>query len=157
MYDLINLEDSDLKGRSWFWKLKIPYKFKTFLWLVFHKRLPTNQLKASRGIASSDLCLRCNANPEDLDHLFRGCLKVMGLWALFRKGCWLRDGLESPVSDWKSHNLKIKRISGILSDVSWSLLFAVSLWQIWKDRNWKSFDDRDIQRLLASKPSFPIH
>lgn len=45
-YDLINKEDTDLKGWKWIWKLKIPQKLKGFVWLIRHNSLPTNHLRA---------------------------------------------------------------------------------------------------------------
>lgn len=39
--------------------------------------------------------------------------------------------------------MKLKGNSGIGNDVSWKVLFIVTLWQIWKDRNRKSFDNID--------------
>lgn len=35
-YNFINRDSSDTKGWRWLWKLNIPQKLKTFLWLIFH-------------------------------------------------------------------------------------------------------------------------
>lgn len=78
-YDLVNSEVNDVKGWIWFWKLKFPARFKTFTWLILHNRLPTNLLRANRR-NTTDLCLRCNASPEDLDHQFRSCNKIASIW-----------------------------------------------------------------------------
>lgn len=43
-YDLINRDTTDTSGWKWIWKIKTPAKFKTFLWLICHNRLPTNEL-----------------------------------------------------------------------------------------------------------------
>lgn len=78
-YDFINNENTDMKGWKWFCKMLLPQKFKTMLWLIFHNKLPTNHLRARRGIATSDLCPRCNNYPETIQHLFRDCPKVVAL------------------------------------------------------------------------------
>ncbi|KAI8570479.1 hypothetical protein RHMOL_Rhmol01G0037200 [Rhododendron molle] len=48
-YEIINKDVPDLTGWKWFWKLKMPEKFKTFLWIILHNSLPTNLLRNRRG------------------------------------------------------------------------------------------------------------
>ncbi|KAI8555720.1 hypothetical protein RHMOL_Rhmol05G0196900 [Rhododendron molle] len=78
-YDLINKEDTDLKGWKRFWKLKFPEKLKTIIWLILHDSLPTNQLRVRRGIATLNLCPRCNTCSENIKHLFKECNKAKEL------------------------------------------------------------------------------
>lgn len=59
-YDLINKHDNDLEGWSWLWKLHLPAKFKTFLWLIMLDKLPTNSLRAHRGMTECAQRPRCN-------------------------------------------------------------------------------------------------
>ncbi|KAI8571422.1 hypothetical protein RHMOL_Rhmol01G0119000 [Rhododendron molle] len=46
-----------------------------------------------------------------------------------------------PILDWIRTNLKSKSTYHLDMSHSWSLLFVVSLWQIWKAHNRKSFDN----------------
>lgn len=134
-----------------FWKMKIPQKLKVFIWLIFHNKLPTNFLRAKRGMIISDLCPRCNNSPETINHLFRDCPKAIQLWDKFQTGRAMRTGFESSTFDWVSHNLKRSRILHLNKDIPWNTLFCTILWQIWKDRNKKSFDDIDMVPEVSSR------
>lgn len=79
-YEFLTEDVNDIKGWKWFWKMRIPQKFKTFLWLIFHDKLPTNCLHARRGITTLDTCPRCENSPETISHLFRECPKALALW-----------------------------------------------------------------------------
>lgn len=150
-YDMIKDDRNDLEGWNWFWKMKVPQKFKSFIWLIFHNKLPTNSLRARRGMATSDSCPRCNGSPETINHLFRDCPKVIPLWDKFHMGRTMREGFESSTNDWISHNLKRSKIIRMTNEIPWNLLFCAILWQIWKDRNRKSFDNIDMFPEVSSK------
>lgn len=150
-YDFINDESNDLKEWQWFWKLKVPQKFKTFLWLIFHNKLPTNLLRFRRGITNSDLCPRCNNSSENLDHLFKDCPKAIELWDSVPSGQQMRRGLGDSTAFWISSNLKKGKLLQLGNSIPWNLLFCTTLWQIWKDRNRKSFDNIDALPDVSSK------
>ncbi|KAI8563661.1 hypothetical protein RHMOL_Rhmol03G0126400 [Rhododendron molle] len=140
-YDIITKSDSDLRGWKWFWKCKIPEKFKTFIWLILHNSLPTNQLRVRRGIDTSELCPRCFTYSESISHLFRECTKAKEIWSTIPSSHLMRGSVETPVQEWVSHNLRCNKSLENGYDISWHILFVTSLWQIWKDRNKKSFDN----------------
>lgn len=145
-YDFLNNDNNDIKGWKWFWK-----KFKTFLWIIFHNKLPTNYLEARRGITISDLCPRCNSSPEKLDHLFRNCPKAASLWDKFPSGRFMKEGFENSTFDWITYNLKKSKILHVGTKIPWNIFFCTILWQIWKDRNKKSFDNVDLVPEVSSK------
>lgn len=87
-YDFINKEVDDLTGWSWIWKLKLPQKIKGFIWLLLRDRLPTNQLRAHRGMITENICPRCGSANEDRTHLLRDCEQAKAVWLL------------SPISHW---------------------------------------------------------
>lgn len=109
-YDFINNDNDGMKGWKWFWKMYLPQQFKTFLYLIFLNKLPTNHLRARTWIATSDLCPRCNNFPETLQHLFRDCPKAVALWDKIPSGRLMRAGFGNSTSDWISHNLKRKKL-----------------------------------------------
>ncbi|KAH7860326.1 hypothetical protein Vadar_012160 [Vaccinium darrowii] len=150
-YDFINRDSNDTTGWKWFWKLHLPQKFKTFIWLILHKKLPTNVLRAHRGITSSDLCPRCNNSPESLSHLFRECPKAVAIWDMIPLGQVMREGIGNSISDWISTNLRKKKFLSIGTLIPWNILFCAALWQIWKDRNKKSFDNFEPVPAVSSK------
>lgn len=150
-YEFICKEGSDLSGWKWLWKLKVPSKLKTFTWLILLNKLPTNELRNHRGLCQSGLCPRCNLEIEDINHLFRGCPKAKDFWSLFRSSQWLSKDLDCPILDWITRNLKSTKISGIGNNIPWSCIFLAIIWQIWKDRNRKSFDNFDIPSTVSFK------
>lgn len=149
-YDFINKDNNDTEGWKWFWKLHLPQKFKTFLWLIFHNKLPTNHLRARRGMTSLDLCPRCNNSPEILQHLFRDCPKAIATWDKLPSGHLMRKNFGSTTMEWVSHNLKKKRLLNTGTSIPWNTLFCTALWQIWKDRNRKSFDNIELNPEVSS-------
>ncbi|XP_050386206.1 uncharacterized protein LOC126802601 [Argentina anserina] len=58
------------------WSFDIPPKQKTFLWVILHKKLLTNEQRVRRGLANSSTCTICNSDSESLLHLFRDCSRV---------------------------------------------------------------------------------
>lgn len=53
--------------------------------------------------------------------------------------------------EWISVNLKKKKLLYIGTEVPWNILFCTTLWQNWKDRNRKSFDNVDSYPEVSSK------
>ncbi|CAL8113803.1 unnamed protein product [Prunus armeniaca] len=86
-YNTFSLEANFL---PWQWeflcKLKLPPKIKTFLWLLFHKKLLTNNQRQRRGLASSAPC-----PSDDLVNCHSGDFDA-----------------------WLLHNLKSKRVAGFV-------------------------------------------
>lgn len=66
---------------------KIPQNSKLVRHLL-HDRLPTNPMRAIRGIATSSACPCCNSSPEDITHLLQGCVKANALWPITPKTVW---------------------------------------------------------------------
>lgn len=93
----------------------------------------------------------CNNGTEDLDHLFRRCNKSFELWGHIMGSRLWRDRFDSPVSEWISFHLKSKRHATSGKERPWNTVFCATLWQIWKDRNRKSFDNIDAVTSVASK------
>ncbi|KAI8573692.1 hypothetical protein RHMOL_Rhmol01G0297000 [Rhododendron molle] len=73
-FNIVNPRVSNSADWKWIWKLNIPAKLQFFLWLTFHDVLPTNSLRACRGMIAMSFCPRCDETPEDTNHLFRGWL-----------------------------------------------------------------------------------
>ncbi|KAL4295874.1 hypothetical protein GQ457_12G003750 [Hibiscus cannabinus] len=62
------------------WKLPVPQRIRVFVWLVFHRRLLTNDERARRHLTSSDRCSICNNGTETMDHVLRLCPSVRQVW-----------------------------------------------------------------------------
>ena len=65
------------------WNSQVPFKVKSFVWLVAHKKVNTNdllQLRIPYKTLSPDICKLCMRQGESADHLFIHCSLMMGLW-----------------------------------------------------------------------------
>ena len=81
-YNLAHLPPDDTRQPWWkeVWKLRLPQRVKTTLWLLLHGKLLTNAKRCKRGIASDPHCKYCLGHVEDLNHLFRTYPKVTPIW-----------------------------------------------------------------------------
>ena len=64
------------------WKSQVPFKVKSFIWLVAHKKVNTNdllQLRRPYKALGPDICKLCMRHGESADHLFLHCYLTMGL------------------------------------------------------------------------------
>ena len=65
------------------WNSQVPFKVKSFAWLVVHKKVNTNdllQLRRPNKALSPDICKLCMKHGETVYHLFLHCSLTMGLW-----------------------------------------------------------------------------
>ena len=64
------------------WNSQVPFKIKSFVWLVAHKKVNTNdllQLRRPYKTLSPDIYKLCMKHGETVDHLFLHCSLMMGL------------------------------------------------------------------------------
>ena len=65
------------------WNSQVPFKVKSFVWLVAHKKVNINNLLQLRRLykaLSPDICKLCMKHEESIDHLFLHYSLTMGLW-----------------------------------------------------------------------------
>ncbi|KAL7207503.1 hypothetical protein ACSBR1_029453 [Camellia fascicularis] len=125
-YDLIVDHHNQDGDWGWIWKLKVPQKLKSFLWIVLHQKTLTNRMRNLRGLTSDPTCPFCT-NVEDMEHLFWLCPQAIQIWCHVYSEDWYRSRLLLPWKDWIIYNIKGKNNT--------SHLFLISLWTIWKNRN----------------------
>ena len=85
----VNLVES--KIWALIWKIKLPQKIWTFIWILLHDCLPTLQLLKIRVIFDDGLCLMCNCEEESASHLFLLCP--------FARACWHGSSLAVHTTD----------------------------------------------------------
>ena len=81
-YELV-CSDSGIFQNTWWkdvWKLQVPQRVKTFIWVLYHGKLMTNKERCHRGMSTDPYCKSCHGKEEDFNHLFRGCSKVREVW-----------------------------------------------------------------------------
>ena len=125
------------------WNSQVPFKVKSFVWLVAHKKVNTNdllQLRRPYKALSSDICKLC-MHGDSADHLFLHCSLTMGLWhKLFQltKMDWVPP---RSISNMMSINYKGFGLSkrGI---VLWQDACIALIWVVWRERNARIFEDK---------------
>lgn len=65
---------------NWIWKIPIPPKIKTFLWLIMHDKLPTTKYLNHIGVTLNDQCQICHTHPKSTNHLFLHCPNIIHIW-----------------------------------------------------------------------------
>ncbi|KAL5865770.1 hypothetical protein ACOSQ3_003284 [Xanthoceras sorbifolium] len=89
-------------------------------------------------MAVDEICPRCCIGVEDSDHLLRVCVVSMNIWEKLRQRCTRSVNFRSDFGSWLRSNLLYfkSRYAGMPS----YLLFAISVWHIWKWRCSRIFD-----------------
>ncbi|BBN67603.1 Polynucleotidyl transferase, ribonuclease H-like superfamily protein [Prunus dulcis] len=120
------------------WKLHVPPKIKTFVWLLFQGKLLTNVQRVRRNLASNPNCPCCNVSMESLDHLFRRCSHATRMWNSIGIPNQIAHSFSMDFKDWLFINIKAS--FSCMQGITWSSLFLASLWFCWKWRCKKVFD-----------------
>ncbi|CAL2255075.1 unnamed protein product [Prunus armeniaca] len=150
------------------WRLRLPPKVKTFLWIVCHQKLLTNVQRQKRGLTQVPTCPRCDYPMETIAHLFKDCPFSLAIWNCLQIGDSSSPDMME-FKEWLLRNLQSKRM--VYNGLPWPLVFALYLWFIWKWRCKGIFDQRfvmpvDPQQLIlqyawewfnANKPPSPSY
>lgn len=65
---------------KWIWSAKAPNKIKTFLWLIYHMRQPTNHSLNHRGLDVDPKYHYYDNDTEDINHIFFQCPNSLTFW-----------------------------------------------------------------------------
>ncbi|KAL7200926.1 hypothetical protein ACSBR1_032779 [Camellia fascicularis] len=133
-YELIIDHQSQEGDWSWIWKLKVPQKLKSFVWLVLHEKILTNHMRKLRDLTNDLSCPYCDS-VEDIEHLLRFCPKAVQVWCTVFSKDWYSNILHLSWKDWFTRNTKKKN--------KLHYLFLVTTWTIWKNRNKWVFEHKN--------------
>ena len=119
------------------WKIKIPLRVKTFIWLVLKKSILTGDVLLKRGGVCEKSCLFCGQD-ESIDHLFFRCPLARYVWntvsVAVGVNCQAVD-TQSCLTGWlDSFGKKMKK--------KMAVGVAAVLWGIWKTRNLACFEKK---------------
>ncbi|KAL4385217.1 hypothetical protein GQ457_15G009690 [Hibiscus cannabinus] len=117
-YDFLTNDLGICESNVWrkIWRLGVPQRIRTFIWLAFHERLMTNVEGVRRHLSALELCGICGGDREDVAHVLRDCVVAKGLWT----------------KQWLFKNLFDATFMAI--DADWSIRFAIFCWLLWKRR-----------------------
>ncbi|KAK8990579.1 hypothetical protein V6N11_009271 [Hibiscus sabdariffa] len=116
------------------WSLQVPQRLRIFLWLSHKAKLMTNVERCRRSLSQQALCPCCHEFPETLLHVFRDCKYVIGVWSRLLPPRHLATFYSDDFCSWLLSNVATTVMHPTL-EIPWHLLFASTLWQIWKNRN----------------------
>ncbi|KAL8150228.1 hypothetical protein V2J09_020036 [Rumex salicifolius] len=108
------------------WRLPVTERIRHFLWLGAKGRLLTNLERQRRHLSDETVCVICNSGDENLIHVFRECNRAKRVWMGFFRRC---DN--TPTGFFEGLSGEYRMTSRTRQDV----LFATTLWWLWKWRN----------------------
>lgn len=118
------------------------------LWKLGQQILLVNDVRAKRHIANDSGCSLCGAPIEHYFHTFRDCTHVRKAWNQLLTPTTQSFFSCHSFQEWLYSNFICISLAG---SIRWSLLFGVTLDQIWKMRNEAIF-----QRIPVSTSSLTI-
>ncbi|KAL4364057.1 hypothetical protein GQ457_04G031790 [Hibiscus cannabinus] len=114
------------------WRLGVPQRIQTFVWLAFHERLMTNVERVRRHLSALELCGICGGDREDVAHVLRDCVAAKGLWTKVISSEKREEFFSLELQQWLLKNLFDATFMAI--DTDWSIRFAIFCWLLWKRR-----------------------
>lgn len=135
-YNMINDETDVSRGTGWkqLWKMKIPEKVTFFLWQVYQERLPTNLLKARRGLNTSAECPFECQREETIIHILRDCEVARNVWIKLIHANNRLSFFSSPLQVWLKDNMEKEVSFGKIRRFTWSKAFSLICWGLWRNR-----------------------
>ncbi|KAL4283772.1 hypothetical protein GQ457_16G009340 [Hibiscus cannabinus] len=128
------------------WKVSVPQRVRTFLWLAVHGKLLTNQERVRRSLTTVDACFLCNNGSKDVLHVLRDCIRARTVWRqVIQESKW-EEFMSLNSYDWFVRNLSQPQYF-IFSGGDLIAQFAIICWILWIRRNKCLFDRDHIERL----------
>ncbi|MCH79274.1 putative non-LTR retroelement reverse transcriptase [Trifolium medium] len=120
------------------WKLQVPERVRSFIWLVRHDRLITNYRKSKMRLCDP-WCNHCVDIVEDTMHVLRDCPLAKGVWCNLLNGAARDSFYAANREDWMK--LNTSQDLGKVSANSWSCVWAVGCHFLWLWRNREAHGD----------------
>ncbi|KAH1120714.1 hypothetical protein J1N35_003874 [Gossypium stocksii] len=125
------------------WKLKVPPRVRSFLWMISIDKLPTKEFLSKRGLHVNNLersCPWCNGDSEKVEHLFLGCNFIKGFWRRIFEWWDIKWYLVEGFFNFFSLCNNVY-LSGIVKSL-WLISVAAACWSTWLARNKLVFDHK---------------
>ncbi|XP_061342609.1 uncharacterized protein LOC133288807 [Gastrolobium bilobum] len=128
------------------WSWQGPQRLRSFMWLIYHGRILTNDYNAKWG--GSPFCHACNIIPENITHVQRDSKLALPIWNAWIAGNIPRDFLSLPLKDWTRKNL-LKGWNHPQA-YDWHDILFSTVWFLWL---WRNNDTHDP---FFSRPHDPL-
>uniref|UniRef100_A0A2N9F1I0 Reverse transcriptase domain-containing protein n=1 Tax=Fagus sylvatica TaxID=28930 RepID=A0A2N9F1I0_FAGSY len=133
------------------WRVKAPRRVMFFVWTAVWGCILTCDNLMRRGFVMADWCCMCKSSGESVNHLLLHCNVAMEMWnfALCTFGVsWVfPETVSDCLTGW--YNWWGRRSSRI-----WNLLPHCIMWNIWRERNGRTFEDGSVRLERSSSLSW---
>lgn len=124
------------------WKLKVPTKVRTFVWLLLQDSILIQQVLITRGCIVTTGCGLCgNTDIETSTHLLWTCQFAKRFWTglLMHFNLPIPNANQTDLQDtWWKHRFKVISQECPLWDTTWPL----GMWALWRERNRRFFSHK---------------
>ncbi|GAU50328.1 hypothetical protein TSUD_290640 [Trifolium subterraneum] len=124
------------------WKLKVPERITSFIWLVRHDRLLTNYRKSKMHIGEP-WCTHCVDIVEDTLHVLRDCPLAKSVWCNLLNNAARENSFAAELKDWIHMNLQ--QDLGRNMHMEWYGVWATSCHSLWTWRNRETHDETRLR------------
>ncbi|PNX81608.1 ribonuclease H [Trifolium pratense] len=149
-YTLLCRFNDDAWEADWLqiWRLRVPERIRTFIWIIRHDRLLTNYRKSKMHI-SEPWCNHCVDVVEDTLHVLRDCPLAKSVWCNLLNGKDKDWFFTAALDEWIILNMK-KQL-GRDNNLSWASVWATSCHFLWLWRNRETHGDSRLRPLQPWK------
>ncbi|XP_049388499.1 uncharacterized protein LOC125852859 [Solanum stenotomum] len=132
-FQLMRRKKEEYEWRNNIWIKGLPFKISFFLWRVWRKRIPTDDVIKKMKVYMASKCYCCNVGEEEtIQHIFLTALIAQKLWNHFASCAGINiEGLhlQQLITTWWDWPAKPK-LQQILKAMP-----AIIMWELWKRRN----------------------
>ncbi|RYR09735.1 hypothetical protein Ahy_B05g078136 [Arachis hypogaea] len=126
------------------WKMEVPPKIKMHLWKASQNILPVYTILYKKRILDSPLCQICLKQNESVEHALLLCEWVRAVWFGAECQCIPTTETVSSLENWLMDNIKKIRAEGGEDQEKRISRIGFLLWEVWKSRNDKLFQQKEI-------------
>lgn len=138
MYQEMEESDGEIEDEDWknIWKVVVPERCRTFLWLLKHDRLLTNFSKSKKGLGYTG-CSLCGNFCETTIHALRDFLKCVPPWKSIVPSDLMVEFFTSNFKEWIHLNLSYRNAR----NKWWSDFWVMANHTLWY---WRNLEEHDI-------------
>jgi hypothetical protein len=144
----INLEPVDGPWKS-IWKSKAPSRVVFFVWTAALGKILTMDNLHKKNIIVTEWCCMCKKSGESIVHLLLHCEVAMEVWNMVCQlfgVMWVMPGsVTDCLGSWRTQ----KDNRTVLQ--TWRMVPLCVMWCIWRERNARNFEDRELGILELKK------
>ena len=144
----INSSANESFSGSWIWKLPSLPRIQIFIWKCMQQSIGVKECLANRGIPLETTCPLCHTEAESILHALRDCSLVKPIWYQLGTHYLYSTFFSQDIREWLTTNCRLKSSQNSMG-IPWNVLFAFTLWLVWKQQNQIVFTNREVNPNLG--------